>query len=173
MEILFWGLAIFCFAFILHLLVWKICVPKSTIKVLLLIFFSCLVVSLIFLFFASALFVDFFLRIPNNFIDYVYITMLFVSLSLVYIASYSAIEADSPSLVVVMSIAKSSPDGLSKEGLLEMFTDDLLVKPRIKDLVNSKMIHLESNSYKLTNKGALFVKVFILFRKFLSLSKGG
>ena len=173
MKVLSWGLLIFCLAFFIHLLIWKIRIPRGQTKLLLKIFFSVLVMSLFSLKLAASFNPDFARYAPEGFLAYIHIALFVLSLALVYIATYSAIEADSPSLVMVMNIAGEGLEGLSKEGLMETITDDLLIKPRIRDLVNAKLIYLDSGRYKVSKKGVLFIYTFILYRKLINLPKGG
>lgn len=104
---------------------------------------------------------------------YLHIALLVVSLALFYITTYSAIEADSPSLVMAMNIAQEGLKGLSKEQLFQTVSDDILIKPRIIDLVNARLIYLDSDRYKITKKGAYFIRIFILYRRLINLPKGG
>jgi len=121
----------------------------------------------------SSLITSFSLLSPKSFPEYFHIFLFFTSLTLGYIITYPGVEADSPSLLIVMKIAKSTPNGFGKEKLFDMLTDDLLIKPRIRDLVNAKMIYIDGDKYKLTVRGILFVRMFILYRKLLNLPKGG
>lgn len=105
--------------------------------------------------------------------DYLDFLILYISLVLAYIATYSAIEVDSPSLAIILNIAKAGRGGLDRITVDNIMDDKSLVIPRIKDLVNDKMVYLDSDRYKLSPKGVLLVKVFALFRKILNLPMGG
>jgi len=87
--------------------------------------------------------------------------------------TYSAIEADSPSLVIMMAIANAEPKGLEKKDFDELMTDDKLVKPRIKDILLNKMAEIVGDKYVLTPKGAVFVGIFIIYRKIMKISRKG
>ena len=53
-------------------------------------------------------------------------------------------------------------------------THDVLVIPRIKDLLLDRMVYLEGEKYLLTPKGILFAQLFIYVRKILGIeNKGG
>lgn len=173
MRILFWGLSIFGLAFFSHIVIWKISLPKRQMKILLHLFFSILITSIFCLSFLSLVFSNFHNYAPRGFVEYIHIVIFFVTISLVYITTYSAIEADSPSLVMVMKIAESGSGGLNKDKLFELMTDDILIKPRLRDLINAGMVCVHDNTYKITRKGILFVYIFIFYRKILNLSKGG
>ena len=173
MKTLFWGTALFCVALLLHLVIWKVHIPQRQTKALLQIFFGTLIIGILTLWVILSLIARFSLLSPKNFPEYFHIFLFFTSLTLGYIITYSGVEADSPSLLMVMEIAKSAPDGFSKKKLFDMLSDDLLIKPRIRDLINVKMIYIDGDKYKLTVRGILFVRIFILYRKLLNLPKGG
>lgn len=174
MKVLFWGLFIFCLTFFIHLIIWKIRIPKGQIKLLLKLFFFVLAMSLFFLWFISSLNSNFAIYVPEGFLAYIHIALFVISLALVYITTYSALEADSPSLVMVMNIAKAGIQGLSKEELETSLDDNLLIKPRIKDLIESKMISIDKNDrYTITQRGIFFIRIFIFYRNLLRLDKGG
>jgi len=163
MNILYYEAIIFIFAFFVHLFIWRISLPKKSHTVLLLnIFFGI---------FAASIFLKVVL-LPQP-ADYWRLFLLHSSLTLAYIVTYSAIEVDSPSLVILLNIAKSSPCGLSKERLYGIMSNEILVIPRIEDLVNDKMVFIDKDKYKLSPKGVFLVNIFILFRELLKAPKGG
>lgn len=164
MKVLFFGGVIFMAGFILHLLIWRIRLPKSQTKALLLIFFLTLTVGQAILLFNAA---------GLNFFEYLHIWFLVFALAIVYIQVYSGIEADSPSLVMAMAIASKKEQGLQEDELFAQMGDDLLVKPRVEDLLEAEMVVFEQGKFKITKSGRAFVAIFILFRRLLKLPKGG
>lgn len=164
MAILFSTLIIFSLAFLLHFLIWRINLPKKRqTNILLKIFYSVLVFSF------------FILRLLglNNLRDYLHIFLFYTSLVLAYIVTYSAVEVDSPSLLLVNSIAKRGKNGLEERDLEQLMTDSLLVIPRIKDLLNEELVFLDQGNYKLTSKGRAVAKIFLFYRFLLGAGKGG
>jgi hypothetical protein len=111
--------------------------------------------------------------IPQKIPEYLHICLIFISLTLSYMITYSALEADSPTLVMVMTIEKAGQEGLDKKEFDSILNDDLLIKPRIRDLITDKMAYLDEEKYKLTSKGVLFARIFILYRRLLNAPKGG
>lgn len=173
MRVLFWGTVIFCLAFLLHLVVWKVCLPKRQTKVLLMIFFSTLLAGVITLRGAPLFIAGMGLPVPSILPDYLLICLFFISLTLAYMITYSAIEVDSPSLVMVIAIARTGKEGLDIKQFERTMTDELLVVPRVRDLVHDKMVSIEGGQYRLTPKGLLLARLFIMYRKLLNVSKGG
>ena len=173
MLVLIYSLLLFSTAFIFHVVLWKIRLPKRQTKVLLQVFFGTLIIGILFLSsissFTSA--VDDFT--PQKTLEYIHVCLLFVSLTLSYMITYSAFEADSPTLVMVMTIEKAGQGGLDKKEFIQRLNDDILIKPRIRDLITDKMAYLDGEKYKLTTKGVLFAQIFIWYRKLLNAPKGG
>lgn len=173
MRILFWGSALFVFAFFVHLVLWKIRLPKRQTKVILQIFFAVLTVGIIVLCNLPDNPVFWEITPPVSFAEYIQISLLFISLTLAYMITYSALEADSPSLVIVTTIANAGPNGLDKKCFDELMNDNILVKPRIRDLLLNKMAKMDGDKYVLTPKGVLFARIFIIYRKIINVSRKG
>lgn len=173
MLVLIYSLLLFSTAFVFHIVLWKIRLPKRQTKVLLQIFFGTLIIGVLSLISISLLIPGFDNLIPMKPPEYLHICLIFISLTLSYMITYSALEADSPTLVMVMTIAKAGVEGLDKKEFDQRLNDDLLIKPRIRDLVIDKMAYLDGDKYKLSRKGVLFARIFIVFRKLLNASKGG
>ncbi len=173
MRILFWGLAIFIAAFSFHLIVWKVRLPRRHTKVMLQMFVFTFIGGTILLFVAPVFFPGTGRYVPTGLREYLHVSLLFISLTLSYILIYTAIEADSPSLVIVNTIAKAGPDGLEEDRLAQMVNDDILIKPRIRDLVKDKMLSIDKDKYKITPKGILLVRTILLHRNLLTTRKGG
>lgn len=172
MKVLFWGLCLVALAFVLHLIVWKIHLPKRQIKTMLLMFFGTLIFGSAFLWTHPAISL-FGIGVPDGWIEYVRIALLFTAFTLAYMITYTGLEADSPSLVMALSISQAGPEGLSKNVFFQQMTDDILIKPRVRDLVTDKMAYLDGDTYRLTPKGILLANIFVVYRSILGAGKGG
>jgi hypothetical protein len=173
MGILCYGILLFLAAFFIHFVIWKIHLPeKNQTVVLLKVFFGVFIFGII-LFETTSNLSIFGIKPPGAFLEYVQLFLLHSSLTLAYIVSYSAIEVDSPSLYMILAIAKASGEGLAEEKLYFFLNDAYLVLPRIKDLAEDAMIYTEGGRYKLTSKGIFLARLFIMCRKILNLPKGG
>jgi hypothetical protein len=173
MKVLVFGLALFCLAFVFHLIVWKIRLPRRQVKTMLQIFFATLIGGIFALWNAPPSFEIFNISSPDNIWEYLHICLLFISLTLAYMITYSALEADSPSLVMVMTINNAEPEGLDKERFEELMSDEMLVMPRINDVLLDKMVYMEGNKYRLTSKGTLMARIFNFYRKLINAPEGG
>jgi len=102
-----------------------------------------------------------------------HIIVLFFSLFICYLLTYSAIDADSPSLVIVLRTSKAGKEGLPHNAIKESLGDDLLIEPRLKDLVEAHLVDFNGQIYKINQKGKIFISPFMLYRNLLGLGKGG
>jgi len=173
MKILLWTLILFFLSFACQLFMWKVKIPKRQTKVLLQIFFINLAWGLIVLWVVPLIMPEFSRYVPGSYAEYVHIFIFYCSLLLAYMITYSAIEVDSPSLVMIRAVAKAGAEGLDKKEFEKTMNDDLLVVPRVRDLLNDKMAYIDGDKYRLTPKGVLFARLFVLSRKILNAPKGG
>jgi len=170
MNILFWTAILIFLSFSIQLIVWKIHLPKRQTLFLLFIFFTVLVFGLfsIKFFFHS----DSILAV-NAYSEYLHISLFFISLTLAYMITYSAIEVDSPSLVMIKTIGSAGTNGLEAKFFDKIMNDDLLIMPRLQDLLNDNMAYYKNGKYFITRKGCIFARIFIIYRRLLNASEGG
>jgi len=170
---LIYGVGLLFFAFVTHVIVWRLRVPKRQGRGILWIFVLTLFVGLMF-----------FIATGNSEVDpqhpaagHLFRSMnwiiFYITCTLAYLISFTAIEADSPSLVMVKMILESGDKGLSPEVLRESVANDDLVVPRISDLVRDKMIVEERGRLLLTPKGHFLSQLFIYQRSLFRLGPGG
>ncbi|MBF0274123.1 MAG: hypothetical protein HQK84_02710 [Nitrospinae bacterium] len=173
MNSLIYTLLLLCIAFAVHLTVWKIRLPHRQTKVLLLIFFSTLLLGSFLFYLGNFPIVLFGLPFPAEIFELIQVATLFTAVTLAYMITYSAVEADSPSLVITNMIRDSMPEGINKEVFEERMNDDLLIKPRLKDLIIDKIAIMKDERYVLTDKGKLMAGLFATYRSILKAKKGG
>jgi hypothetical protein len=174
MSTLIWGGGAFFLAFLAHLAVWRIRLPKRQTKTLLLLMFSVLCAMTALLKAGGAgLAALCGWSVPVTAGDYLHLTLFDISLILSYVITYSALEADSPSLIIAMTVAGAGVEGITEDDFSDFVNADRLLKPRIRDLVLDKMVYLDNGRYRLTFKGRLFARLFIAHRKLLGRGKGG
>jgi hypothetical protein len=174
MGVIFFGLGLFLIFFVTHYLIWKIHIPKRQVQSLLILFPAFMILA----FLAFHLFLGGYEGDGNLFslslVDYIHGCLLFAVLFAAYIVTYPAIEVDSPSLVIITNVAGVGPTGIAKELLEQKLTNELLVKPRIEDLVTEKMIFTgQDGKYRLTAKGYWFILPFSFYRNLIRAGKGG
>jgi len=163
MNVSLWGISCFTFAFCVHWAIWRLRMPKVPIKTLVILFCVAGLLGFLFLFHFGS----------DTFPKLLHFVFLYFSMFLTYLLIYSAIEADSPSLVILLRIAEAGASGLPCQALKDSLTNDLLVLPRLEDLVAADLVDLRDSTYAINKKGRCFVWPFMLYRKFLGLGKGG
>jgi len=173
MTILLWGITLFFVAFFFQIIIWKIHIPERQTQALVILFFCILAIGLFFLAIISHLYRISNLPVPRAYSDYLHIALFFTSLTLAYMITYSAIEVESPSLLMILKISDMGTQGLDRKDLEETMNDELLIIPRVRDLLTDRMAYLEGEQYKLTRKGKVAAKIFIFYRKILNAGKGG
>ncbi len=164
-NIIFSGLVLFVFCLSLHVFVWRLKRPSSTHRALFLIFLGmpvlmAVVSSVVFSFSADGL------RVLAA------VMLLHLSLGAAYIMSYPAVEALSPSLAITLMLKGAGASGLGREDLLGIFSDTVVLGPRLADLERAGMITSSDGSISITGRGRALVRPFILLRRILGLSEG-
>lgn len=172
MNVLIYCLITFFIAFTVHFIIWRIHLPRNQTKALLYIFFIVLTGSILLLWFLPDFYLFgtvFFMTIP----EYAQFSLLFISLTLAYLTTYSAVEVDSPSLSMVLSVNKAGADGLEKDFFVRETGGDILVRKRVEDLFKEGFISFDGKVYKIEPKGRLLASIFIFYTRLLRINKGG
>lgn len=167
MRVLLVGSGLFATAFIIHLALWRIRAPRRHIRALLRLFYGCL---------AAALTLGWAMPIPLlRFApsEIVHLFLFFSGLTLAYIITYTAVQVDSPSLMIVSRIAAAGAAGLSRAALLAQLTDDVLVRPRIEDLVRDEAVAFGDGVYRLRWRGRRFLSLIVGWRRVMGLPVRG
>ena len=173
MGVLFYGFALIFIALIIQFFVWRVHLPQNQTKALLAIFFGTFVIGVLVLWVFSSDIRFLGISAPVAIHEYLQLCFFFVSLTLGYIATYSALEVDSPSLMIVMAIAKEGEQGLDETKLRQKMNDDILLIPRVNDLISSKLAYLDGDVCKLTPKGTFVAAIFTTYRKLLKKAQKG
>ena len=163
MNVLVWSMALLALAFGLHLAIWRIRLPVRQTRALLTVFFGVLAGGLVAFAAAGA----------AGPAELLHVGLFFVSVTLAYTITYSALEADSPSLVMILAIADAGDDGLDQHSFDQAMTDEILVAPRVRDLLRDHLASLDGETYRITPKGRRFVRIFLVHRGLLGAGKGG
>lgn len=173
MNLLVYGTLLFVSAFLLHIIHWRVRIPKRQIKTLLTLFFFVLVCGTVLLIVCRSSIDLFGLIPPTHPGEWFQIWLYFTALTLSYMITYSAVESDSPSLLIVLKIAEAGTAGFKKASVEEELNDRVLIWPRVDDLLLDKMAVFADGRYHLTPKGKLLANIFIRYRGLMGLGKGG
>ena len=173
MNVLANSLLLFGFAFVVHLVLWRIRVPRRQIATLLVLFAGFLVLGSCLFFGSSAWlglpWVQWARGLPPlaSLADFIQVGVFYIAFSLAYMTVYTGLAADSPSLVLILEVAAAGADGLSRESLLERASDRILVEPRLRDLVTDRVVEFDGQHYRLLPKGTRLARLFTLYRTVL------
>ncbi len=173
MTALIYGTLLILTAFLLQIIIWRIHLPKRQTVVLLFIFFTIIAVGPSILSHFAPGFNILGVGPPSTFYEFLQTWLFTVAVTLAYMITYSAIEADSPSLIMILMVHNAGVNGLPKDEMEKKLTNDLLILPRLKDLITDNMAVLNQERYVLTPKGIFLANLFNFYRNVLGLGKGG
>lgn len=89
-----------------------------------------------------------------------------------YVASYPAVQAQSPSLAALLAVASSPSRTLRRGALREALAATPLVAPRIEELVAWGWLRREEGALCLTRRGRAVLLPFLALRALLGLPPG-
>lgn len=162
---------IFFICLCLHIVIWRWWHPKRRVVALFLLF-----IILPLLFIIGYVGLERLVVVPSVLsfarVEWLSIYLFHLAFSSAYILSYPAIEAVSPSLAILLMIGDSIPHGVVHDDLLHVFDDEVVLEPRLKDLIEAGLIIKSADYLMVTSRGSTFVKCFILLRRLLGLPIG-
>ena len=138
--------------------VWRVRLPHRQTRAILLIFGALSLLAAVFL---------------QSSVEIAYFTLLQAMLIAGYVITYSAVEVDSPSLVMIEMLADAPSKQLHFDEWAKVLSDDVLVHPRIADLVRDGHVSQSGDLLTLTPKGRSFISIFLKARAILGMPKGG
>ena len=153
-------------AFLAHLVLWRIWLPRPATNVLLGLFFGTLAVGLLVAAWPLGL-----ISSPWQMLQ---VSLFHTAFSLAYIIVYTGIEETSPTLAVVRAVQLAGAQGCSREDLEKVVNDADFLEPRLETLQASGLIVEEAENCRLTNKGVKLARLMTcISTTFLNLPKGG
>lgn len=177
MTILLLGIFSFLVGLLVHILVWRIRPPEKSAVTLSIIFFLSVNLSIALAYsiaLGSGASSEVIRAIADlTFLQVMHCSFVGLSLSAGYIMSYPAVEVDSPSFLIVEVVNDSGPEGIAESKLEEVLGNQVLVYPRIVDMLNEDLAVLEDGRIYLTAKGKGMNALFAAWRRFLGAGKGG
>ncbi len=173
MIVLSWGLAATAAAIIIHLVWWRISLPARQTKALLAIFLLTILATVSLGACVSWLAPSWQPYCPVGLWQYLHMAEVVLALALAYIVTYSALEADSPSLVLALAIHAKGDQGLALGDMGRIMDDDHLIRPRVEDLLMDKMATYQGDHLVLTRKGKNLAWLFTFYRRLLNKGMGG
>jgi hypothetical protein len=147
----------FAAAWAIHFLVWRVRLPKSQLKALLLIFIIVWAVVVVASFARGS---------PiQAVVEFFYFSLIYWSAALCYVITYSAMEGDSPTLSLTRHLHRRGDVGVSHEEIEDFFRERPFVGARVKALVMDKILMEESTGYRLASGKYLFFRLILGYRR--------
>ena len=163
------ALGLFAGALALHLMVWRIGVPRRQTRTLLLLFISVLAGALAaILNWPRTVGID--LLAPWEIAQ---AAALYIALMLAYIATYSALEVDSPSLVMVREVFGAGAGGISRKEFERAMTAERLIDPRLQDMLRDGLVLYRQGRLVITRKGCIVARGFEVYRRLCRIEGAG
>jgi hypothetical protein len=169
MHLFFSGPALLTISFVVHLIIWRVYMPKRPILALLGIFAGTPVLAIsIFAVTRSSIELT---GLPLS--SALRVFLFYLSSSMVYICLYSAIEVQSPSLAIVSYIASCGSMGCSQAELVDSTAGKDRVMERIGLMETWGIISISQEQCRLTREGRLWAALFECASRIFALPLGG
>lgn len=170
-SILITGIVLFLACFSLHVLWWRCQHPKNDIFLLILIFF---IIPFLFFFVFYTLLC--FKILPDylylSFSDLLSVIILHGALSSAYLAGYPALQAQCPSLNIMLIVNDAMPNGIRKEEVRRLLGGDILLDVSIEKMIREGLAKEVDGKIAPTGLGKLVASFFIAFRSLLGIERG-
>jgi hypothetical protein len=147
----------FAGAWAIHFLVWRVRLPKSQLKALLLIFMIVWGVVVVASFAGGW---------PiKAVLEFFYFSLIYWSAAFCYVITYSAMEGDSPTLSLTRHLHRKGEEGVSHEEIEDFFRQRPFVGARVRALVTDNVFLEESGGYRLASGKYLFFRLILGYRR--------
>jgi hypothetical protein len=159
---------VFSAAFLVHLAWWRVALPRRQTAALLALFtgilFAWLAVSHC---------------LPGRWFtaadrwQAIHVAVFHVACTLAYVVAYSALEHRSPSMTLLVAVADSGGAGCTPEELRGLLAGASPVEVRLDAMVHDGMVARDGDGYVIAPKGRAWAAVFVWWRRFLGMPRGG
>lgn len=164
MHTMLFAFAWLLLTFVLHVALWRCRTPRKQTRAVLLFFLASIPVGVGLAIAAG---------VVQDTADVLLIAQFLTAAALAYTCINSAIQQDSPTLLVVTFVALAGPAGCTADEVRRALDGDLTLEPRLEEFRRSGMIEVRDGTYRLTGRGRVFRSGFELLRHVLQLPRGG
>lgn len=173
MAVFILGATLFLLGFAVHVTLWRISRPRATAHALIVLFISTILCVSVTLGLAAYLRIAIGDWLPGTLSEWMQGTLMALAVAAAYVLSYPAIEAESPTLVMIDMVAKACSTGIARSDFYAQLPDAILVVPRIADLLDEGFATNVAGRYVLTAKGRRLANSFRSWRRLLGAGLGG
>ena len=168
MRLFLTAAALLVVAFLVHVVLWRVALPRRQIQSLLAIF---ILVPTAAVAGSAAGVLPLFAGLTNP--QAVALALLYTSCALFYTCNYSAIEMSSPTLTIVSVIASCGEIGCSEQQIADRLKTDDDATTRFDAMVAGRAVAIEGDRCVLTRSGRFFATLFELAGATFRLPIGG
>jgi hypothetical protein len=161
-AVLISGLALLAIALVIHVIWWRLKVPRRQPFVLVMLLLAVAVCG-----FAVIYATDLFsgeLPLPRFALAF----LLYGSGGVVYLIFFSAMEEDSPSLTLIRLISEAGPRGVHRDELMQVIERHSYIKVRIDMMVSDGMAVETPSGLRLASQGLWLSRIVLFYRKLLA-----
>jgi hypothetical protein len=161
MAVFLSAFGVFAIAFAIHLIWWRLRVPRRQAAVLSALFLSVAIAG-----FGTIAIGNPFpgeMPVPRILLS----VLLFFSFSAAYLILFSALEADSPTLTVIGLIAERGSRGIHRQEVISIMQRHSYVKLRIEQMVTDGMVVEMPNGLRLASQGLWLTSIVLFYRTML------
>jgi len=155
-------------AFLLHLVWWRISLPRRQTAMLLVVFFGVL-----FAWLAASHFMPGRWCTAADRWQAIHVAVFHTACALAYIVAYSALEHRSPSMTLLVAVADSGAAGCAADDLRGLLLGADPVEVRLDAMVHEGMVTRDGDGYRLAPKGRAWATVLSAWRQLLGMPRGG
>lgn len=167
--VLFGGGILFSGCLLLHVLIWRIRMPRNDVRMLSMLFLALPLSVLL----GAAIVPEFSCRGRYlTDLELMELFLLHAALAGVYIASYPAAQAHSPSLAIMRIIAASPEGKMTGENIVKRFTSRETVIERVEDLSVYDLVSVKEGMMRLRPLGGIIIRLYLFYRRLLALPPG-
>lgn len=164
MDALLIAVGLFGFAWLLHLLWWRLRLPSNHSAALLLLFALAP-------FFILALWLVAGMPRLVSLADIPGIALLYLGAVGCYLITYTAIEETSPSLAIFGALQAAGAAGCAREQLSTVITDSNFIKPRLDALRRDGMLKAAGDGYILSRRGKKAVGLALMISRLFNIGR--
>lgn len=159
---------LFTAAFLLHLAWWRIRLPRRQLPTLFKLLMGFFPIGLLGLRWLAVWPAEWLLS-PASAV----VALIYTSLSITYVITYSAIEGDSPTLSLLRWVA-AHPDGVDEKNLTDFMAERPFIQARIHALFTDNLIEERNGRLRIKGRPSLFFRLILAWRTLYGpMEKGG
>lgn len=163
MQTLAWALGLLIAGLCLHLVVWKLALPKNQLAALLKLFMLVLLgwfgVNAVLGLLGGGAF-----GLPLRPVPCLMVGLFFLATSWAYVVLYSTIDADSPSITILLALHAAGERGLTMQELVGKTGMERFLDSRVERMVRDTLVELTPEGYVVGAKGLGLLRLVRLWR---------